>query len=439
MDVPVEEHTRLFLLKLSLCKISFNFNDPDESDSREAKRCTLIDLVDYVNTDRGQQIFQVQQVVEEFVSMVSFNLFRALPPPTEGFDPDEDEPVLEQSWPHLQVVYELLLRFIVSREVVAKSAKRRGLIDTTFCLKLVQIFDSEDPRERDYLKTILHRIYGKFMSHRGFIRKQMSNTFQRYAFETYRHHGIAELLEILGSIINGFALPLKPEHLQFLVSSLIPLHKVSTVNQYHQQLQYCIVQFVVKESVTIVPIIQGLSKYWPWSNSSKQVLFLNELEEILEHHLQQHLPNVHTFATYILKRSLMSEHFQVVERALYYWNNDQVIQPLLRYSNSFIKDVFPILAAKKSHWNSTVTRLVSEVQQVCKHVDAELWESLEQRGDTLLQSELLARGKRIETMKLLISRHSSKSLPFPALPPTCDAMDSRNELEDQIRSTLLLG
>ena len=31
---------------------------------------------------------------------------------------------------------------------------------------------------------------------------------------------------ILGSIINGFALPLKAEHKQFLVRVLIPLHKV---------------------------------------------------------------------------------------------------------------------------------------------------------------------------------------------------------------------
>lgn len=26
--------------------------------------------------------------------------------------------------------------------------------------RLMDLFDSEDPRERDYLKTILHRIYG---------------------------------------------------------------------------------------------------------------------------------------------------------------------------------------------------------------------------------------------------------------------------------------
>jgi len=33
-------------------------------------------------------------------------------------------------------------------------------------------------------------------------------------YETERHNGIGELLEILGSIINGFAIPLKKEHLQ---------------------------------------------------------------------------------------------------------------------------------------------------------------------------------------------------------------------------------
>ena len=29
-------------------------------------------------------------------------------------DPDEDEPNLEEAWPHMQLVYELLLKFIMS-------------------------------------------------------------------------------------------------------------------------------------------------------------------------------------------------------------------------------------------------------------------------------------------------------------------------------------
>jgi hypothetical protein len=110
----------------------------------------------------------------------------------------------------VQIVYEFLLRYVVSNETDAKIAKK--YIDNTFVLRLLELFDSEDPRERDYLKTILHRIYGKFMVHRPFIRKAINNIFYRFIYETERHNGVAELLEILGSIINGFALPLKEEH-----------------------------------------------------------------------------------------------------------------------------------------------------------------------------------------------------------------------------------
>lgn len=50
---------------------------------------------------------------------------------------------------------------------------------------------------------------GKFMSLRSFIRKAIGNVFFRFVYETEKHNGVGELLEILGSIINGFALPLK--------------------------------------------------------------------------------------------------------------------------------------------------------------------------------------------------------------------------------------
>lgn len=79
-------------------------------------------------------------------------------------------------------------------------------------------------------------------------------------YETERFNGIAELLEILGSIINGFALPLKEEHKLFLTRVLIPLHKVKSLSMYHPQLAYCIVQFLEKDAAlteevsSIIPI-----------------------------------------------------------------------------------------------------------------------------------------------------------------------------------------
>ena len=59
---------------------------------------------------------------------ISNNLFRGLAPNNMPahmqYDPEEDEPVLEVSWPHLQYVYEFLLRFVVSNETDPKVCLR---------------------------------------------------------------------------------------------------------------------------------------------------------------------------------------------------------------------------------------------------------------------------------------------------------------------------
>lgn len=49
------------------------------------------------------------------------------------------------------------------------------------------------------------------------------------------------------SIINGFSLPVKDEHKQFLLKVLMPLHKVKSLSVYHPQLAYCVVQFLEKD------------------------------------------------------------------------------------------------------------------------------------------------------------------------------------------------
>jgi serine/threonine-protein phosphatase 2A regulatory subunit B' len=112
---------------------------------------------------------------------------------SEG-DQEEDEPTYEASWPHLQIVYEFFLRFLESPEFQPNTGKK--YIDQRFVSNILELFDSEDPRERDLLKTILHRIYGKFLGLRAFIRKQINNIFLRFVYEYEKFNGIAELLEI---------------------------------------------------------------------------------------------------------------------------------------------------------------------------------------------------------------------------------------------------
>lgn len=376
-ETPPADRQELFKKKLRLCTYAFDFTDPTlDLREKEMKRHTLQELVDYINSGSGRF---TEAVSPNIVCMISCNLLRALPPSKhlnasqETYDLEEEEPALEPAWPHLATVYEFLLRYVVSSDTDAKVAKR--YIDQNFVVHLLDLFDSEDPRERDYLKTILHRIYGKFMAHRPFIRRAINYVFYRFVYETERHNGIAELLEILGSIINGFALPLKEEHKQFLVRALLPLHKPKCLAMYHQQLSYCVTQFVEKDACLAEPVIRGLLRFWPLTNSGKEVLFVGELEEVLELTQPAEFARVAAPLFRRISQCLTSSHFQVGERSLFLWNNDYIVQLVTQHRTVVLPIIVGALERNaKHHWNPAVHSLSLNVRKMFQEMDGVLYE-----------------------------------------------------------------
>ncbi|CAN0929283.1 Serine/threonine protein phosphatase 2A 59 kDa regulatory subunit B' eta isoform [Linum grandiflorum] len=331
----ISDKQKLLVSKLNLCCTLHDFTDPTKNlKEKDIKRQTLLDLVDYLATSSANGKF-ADSLLQEMVKMVSVNLFRPLTShpreskTMEGFDMEEDEPLMDPSWPHLQIVYEFFLRFVASPETDAKLAKR----------------------------------------------KVINNIFFRFIYETEKHNGIAELLEVLGSIINGFAIPLKEEHKSFLVRALIPLHKPKCLPVYHQQLSYCITQYVEKDYRLADAVIKGLLKYWPVTNSSKEVMFLGELEEVLEATQPAEFQKCMVPLFHRIARCLSSSHFQVAERALYLWSNDH-IDTLIRQNRKVILPIiFPSLEKNaRSHWSPVVQSSTVNVKKIFLDIDPQLVE-----------------------------------------------------------------
>ncbi|EST05165.1 Protein phosphatase 2A, regulatory B subunit, B56 [Kalmanozyma brasiliensis GHG001] len=374
-EVVPADRPELFVRKLRQCSVVFDFNDASQDmDGKQTKAAALHEMLDYITTNRK---VITDEIYPEVVAMFSANLFRSIPPQVnpigDAFDPEEDEPVLELAWPHLQIVYEFFLRFVESPDFNTNIAKK--FIDHHFVLQLLELFDSEDPRERDFLKTTLHRIYGKFLNLRAFIRRSINNVFFQFIYETERHNGIAELLEILGSIINGFALPLKEEHKTFLTRVLIPLHKVKSLALYHPQLAYCVVQFLEKDSALTEEVLLGLLRYWPKVNSPKEVMFLNEVEEILDVIEPSEFVKIEVPLFQQLQRCINSQHFQVAERALYFWNNEYIVNLIGDNVQVILPIVFSALYQNsKAHWNRTIHGLVYNALKLFMEINPALFE-----------------------------------------------------------------
>ena len=135
-EVPPNRRQELFMQKLDQCNVIFDFNDASgDMKSKEIKRLALHELLDYVANNR--QVI-TEPMYGRVVDMFSKNLFRPIPPPMnpqgDAFDPEEDEPVLEVAWPHIQVVYEFFLRFIESQDFNTNIAKQ--YIDHQFVLQV---------------------------------------------------------------------------------------------------------------------------------------------------------------------------------------------------------------------------------------------------------------------------------------------------------------
>lgn len=408
-EVPPQRREELFLQKLEQCNVIFDFNDASaDMKSKEIKRLALHELLDYVANNRS---VITDRMYPKVVDMFAKNLFRPIPPPVnpvgDAFDPEEDEPVLEVAWPHIQVVYEFFLRFIESQDFNTNVAKQ--FIDHHFVLQLLELFDSEDPRERDFLKTTLHRIYGKFLNLRSYIRRSINNVFFQFTYETERFNGIAELLEILGSIINGFALPLKEEHKLFLTRVLIPLHKVKSLSMYHPQLAYCIVQFLEKDSALTEEVVLGLLRYWPKTNSTKEVMFLNEVEDIFEVMDPAEFAKVQEPLFHQLAKSVASPHFQVAERALYFWNNEYFCNLVSDNVEVILPIMFaPLFENSKGHWNRTIHQMVYSAMKLFMEINPSLFDECTSDYAALQESAPARNAERESIWKALEEKANAK-------------------------------
>ncbi|KAI8059263.1 phosphatase 2A regulatory B subunit-domain-containing protein [Gongronella butleri] len=409
-EVPLSQRQDLLVKKLIQCQVLFDFNDPSSClDSKEVKRQALQELLHYVGTTRGAV---PESVYPEVVKMFSVNLFRSISPQVqpmaEGFDPEDEEPVFELAWPHLQLVYEFFLRFVESPDFNAQAAKKH--IDQRFILQLLDLFDSEDPRERDFLKTILHRLYGKFLNLRAFIRRSISHLFFQFVYEVDHFNGVAELLEILGSIINGFALPLKEEHKTFLFKVLLPLHKPPSLVMYHPQLTYCVVQFLEKDPSLTTDTVTALLRCWPKVNSAKEVLFLHEMEEVLDVTDSLEFKKIMCPLFQKLAQCVASPHFQVAERALYYWNNEYVLNLVAENVDALMPILFPPLYKhSQTHWNRAIHGLVYNALKIFMDMNPALFDQCTDQFKQHEQMEQKQLQQRQEMWQLLKSKASSSS------------------------------
>ena len=357
-------------VRLEKCRVIFNFRSDAVEDINEKTEC----LEDLANLFRGDPGPMSRIMYSQIFDMLSQNLFRKIPQNTKrNIDPEEDSHQLEEAWTHVKLVYDIFIRFLEMSSLRLDYSKIS--MNDRFMHEMLELMDSDDPREREMAMTAVHRTYARFCTSRAFLRKEMSNILLKFIYDAEYFGGIKEILQIYSHIINGLSLPLSYHFLVFLAKVLVPLHKVENLSVFHHYLTVCLLNFVQKDSYTLKIIIEGLVKYWPKTNSQKEVLFLSEIEGLLEAVNSQVFREVQVPLFRRVAKCVLSPHFQVLERCLSMLNNEKVWGLVAEQRSSLLPILMPALQqTRRGHWSRTAAVLVHNVLAKFRLVDPPLFQ-----------------------------------------------------------------
>jgi serine/threonine-protein phosphatase 2A regulatory subunit B' len=150
------------------------------------------------------------------------------------------------------------------------------------------------------MKRIIHKLYQKVVKRRKHFRKMFNNQFLTLIYERPSGKGANEILDIYSSVISGFAVPLRTEHVDFFKHFLTPLLKMQSCSEFYEELLRCILIFLNKDKTLAEPLLKTVLEFWPYGNTTKEIGFLVTLYESMDYITE--LDNIELYIDPLFKR-----------------------------------------------------------------------------------------------------------------------------------------
>ena len=118
-------------------------------------------------------------------------------------------------------------------------------------------------------------------------------------------------------------------------------------------------------------------RFWPETNSSKEILFLNIIREIFEKYIPKIEESLSLKLGKRIVKSMSSDNVVVIDAALCLFE----INNFLSYVNTVKNDMFPLLISisvyqLNNHWNSIIKNSFTSLSEIIRKIDPELFDKL---------------------------------------------------------------
>jgi len=165
---------------------------------------------------------------------------------------------------------------------------------------------------------------------------------------------------------------------------------------YHSALSDCVKKFIEKDARLAYDIVAALLQYWPFSISSKQILFLSEIEDLIFVMPVADFKRLQNQLGRRLAECVAFPNSDIAEKTLTMWRSDRFVKLLMQNC----RDQFPAIISSlydnaTQHWQGSVHSRTFEVLKMLMEKDPELFDACsakhrkraeeEERKETLRQ------------------------------------------------------
>ena len=368
----IEKSLNLLNEKIELCNNLCDFSD-NEADSvaKQIKTSTLKELIIFIETLTKIEIVP-SSTFDLLFNMIQNNLFRPIPSIPKKYLTYDDEPlIIDINWPHLQYIYQLLLKIILK-------FKNLNNLSDKFAISLISLLHSSDPNEREQLRTFFSLFVTTFPNYEEIIIKEMSFLLVSYREKQSYPFSITPILKFYA---ERFRTKTTIDDLTYdiFMNYIIPLVSCQHVITIYLPITHVCDALMALDQSLARDVLRFSLKHWPESKPTKQINYIHFLNFLVEKLTSSDFSGMCQPLFRLYSRCALTSHAKVVETSFQIWSNVKIIQMIMDNTKDIFPIVYPIYnRVMKEHWKNNTQNAALSAMKAMHDLDPFVFDELAQ-------------------------------------------------------------
>lgn len=337
--------------KLELCSQNLDFSSPDKQLlMKDQKKKTLNEFLTFFEKFDKKKVQNVSGTyLRAFFRMLNKNIIRKdpkFPGAVETFNYALS--VLEPSWPHLSMCYQLLTKFIT----LFQDAE---FVNLAFLRKIIFLMQLPDSNERAQLANFIKNYFLLHPESQKWILTEIKNALINLSAGQLSPFALMPLLLVLYHILSKRIPELEDEIRKIFSQYSLPLLGFTYINQQYPQLKKFYLTTIKIYPDLTVPLMKEIQKKWPRQNGLKRHLMLDLLISVAELMNKSDFSRIASSFFAFLNNELLTDHVKIIERILQIFISEESRSWISVNSIPAIDEMYnDINYMRLNHWNPAI-------------------------------------------------------------------------------------